>query len=195
VFVPAGYIQSPLFDPHADAAINYGALGSIIGHEIGHGFDDQGSRSDGAGRLRDWWSAADRAAFDKLATRMAEQYSKYEYFPGLFVNGRATLGENIGDLAGVVLAYHAYMRSLAGRKPPVLDGFTGAQRVFLGRAQARRFKRTEEFERMGLLSGVHVPMPLRVNGVVRNIDEWYEAFNVGPGDKMYLPPQERVRIW
>ncbi|MEE2692934.1 MAG: M13 family metallopeptidase [Pseudomonadota bacterium] len=194
-FIPAGYIQSPLFDPYADPAINYGAIGSIIGHEIGHGFDDQGSKSDGDGFLRDWWTEKDRVAFDALGDRFAAQFDKYEYLPGMFVNGRATLGENIGDLAGVVVAYQAYMLSLDGEEPPVLDGFTGAQRVFLGRAQARRFKRTEESDRRILLSDVHSPMSLRVNGIVRNIDEWYEAFAVRPGDRMYLPPEERVKIW
>ena len=195
VFVPAGYIQPPLFDPHADPAINYGAIGSIIGHEIIHGFDDQGSKWDADGVLREWWTPADRAAFEAQAARLAAQFDRYEPLPGLFVNGKATLGENIGDLAGLIIAYHGYMLSLGGKEPPVLDGFTGAQRVFLGRAQARRFKRTEEFERLGLLAGVHSPMSLRVNGIVRNMDEWYEAFGIGPDAKLYLPPEERVRIW
>ena len=194
-FIPAGYIQSPLFDPNADPALNYGAIGSIVGHEIGHGFDDQGSKYDGDGFLTDWWTEEDRAAFDALGDRLAEQFSKYEPLPGLFVNGRQTLGENIGDLAGVVVAYHAYLLSLDGEEPPVLDGFTGPQRVFLGRAQARRFKQTEESMRRRLLSAPHSPMDLRVNGMVVNIDEWYEAFDVKPGDAMYLPPEERVYIW
>ncbi len=194
-FIPAGYIQSPLFDPNADPALNYGAIGSIVGHEIGHGFDDQGSKYDGDGFLADWWSEEDRAAFDALGDRLAEQFSKYEALPGLFVNGRQTLGENIGDLAGVVVAYHAYLLSLDGDEPPVLDGFTGPQRVFLGRAQARRFKQTEESMRQRLLSAPHSPMDLRVNGMVVNIDEWYEAFDVEPGDAMYLPPEDRVYIW
>ncbi|MEZ5893719.1 MAG: M13 family metallopeptidase [Parvularculaceae bacterium] len=195
VFIPAGYIQSPLFDPHADAAINYGAIGSIIGHEIGHGFDDQGSKFNGDGALVDWWTPEDRAAFDALGDRFAAQFDAYEPLPGLHVNGRLTLGENIGDLAGVVVAYHAYMLSLDGQPAPVLDGFTGAQRVFLGRAQARRFKQTEESLRRRLLSDPHSPMDLRVNGMVRNIDEWYEAFGVKPGDSMYLAPEDRVYIW
>lgn len=195
IYIPAGYIQSPLFDPEADAAINYGALGSIIGHEIGHGFDDQGSKYDGDGVLRSWWTDEDRARFDARGDRLAAQYDAYEFLPGLFVNGRATLGENIGDLAGMTLTYHAYLRSLKGAEPPVLDGFTGPQRVFLGRAQARRLKRTEASERRGLVAGVHSPHPLRVNGVVRNMDEWYEAFGVQPGEALYLAPDERVRIW
>ncbi len=194
-FIPAGYIQSPLFDPNADPALNYGAIGSIVGHEIGHGFDDQGSKYDGEGVLSDWWTEQDRAAFDALGDRLADQFSKYEPLPGVNVNGRLTLGENIGDLAGVVVAYHAYILSLDGGEPPLLDGFTGAQRVFLGRAQARRFKQTDEAIRRRLLSAPHSPMDLRVNGMVVNIDEWYEAFEVKPGDAMYLPPEERVYIW
>lgn len=194
-FIPAGYIQSPLFDPKADPAINYGAIGSIVGHEIGHGFDDQGSKYDGDGVLSDWWTGEDRAAFDALGDRLADQFSKYEPLPGVRLNGRQTLGENIGDLAGVVVAYHAYLLSLEGEEPPVLDGFTGPQRVFLGRAQARRFKQTEESMRRRLLSAPHSPMDIRVNGMVVNIDEWYEAFDVKPGDAMYLPPEERVYIW
>ncbi|WDI30361.1 M13 family metallopeptidase [Hyphococcus flavus] len=194
-FIPAGYIQSPLFDPNADPALNYGAIGSIVGHEIGHGFDDQGSKYDGNGVLQSWWTQEDREAFDALGDRLAEQFGKYEPLPGLNVNGRLTLGENIGDLAGVIVAYHAYMLSLEGEEPPVLDGFTGAQRVFLGRAQARRFKQTDESLRRRLLSAPHSPMDLRVNGMVVNIDEWYEAFDVKPGDAMYLPPEERVYIW
>ncbi len=195
VFIPAGYLQSPLFDAHADAALNYGAIGSIIGHEIGHGFDDQGSKYDGDGVLGAWWTQKDRAAFNALGDRLADQFSQYEPLPGVHVNGRATLGENIGDLAGVIVAYHAYLLSLDGAEPPILDGFTGQQRLFLGRAQGRRFKQTEEALRRRLLSAPHSPMDLRVNGMVRNIDEWYEAFDIQPGDAMYLAPEDRVRIW
>ena len=194
-FIPAGYIQSPLFDPNADPAINYGAIGSIVGHEIGHGFDDQGSKFDANGVLQSWWTDEDRAAFDALGDQLADQFSTYEPLPGLNVNGRQTLGENIGDLAGIIVTYHAYKLSLGEEASPVLDGFTGEQRVFLGRAQARRFTRTEESLRQRLLSAPHSPMKLRVNGMIRNIDEWYEAFDVQPGDEMYIPPEERVRIW
>lgn len=194
-FIPAGYIQSPLFDPNADPAINYGAIGSIVGHEIGHGFDDQGSKFDANGVLQSWWTEEDRAAFDALGDQLAEQFSQYEPLPGLNVNGRQTLGENIGDLAGIIVTYHAYKLSLDGDPSPVLDGLTGEQRVFLGRAQARRYKRTEESMRQRLLSAPHSPMKLRVNGMIRNIDEWYEAFDVQPGDDMYIPPEDRVRIW
>lgn len=194
-FIPAGYIQSPLFDPNADPAINYGAIGSIVGHEIGHGFDDQGSKFDANGVLQSWWTEEDRAAFDALGDQLAAQFSEYEPLPGLNVNGRQTLGENIGDLAGIIVTYHAYKLSLDGEPSPVLDGFTGEQRVFLGRAQARRYKRTEESMRQRLLSAPHSPMKLRVNGMIRNIDEWYEAFDVQEGDEMYIAPEDRVRIW
>ncbi|MEL7481910.1 MAG: M13 family metallopeptidase, partial [Pseudomonadota bacterium] len=194
-FIPAGYIQSPLFDPYADPALNYGAIGSVIGHEIGHGFDDQGSRYGPDGRLDEWWTTADRVAFDALGDAFVEQFNQYEPLPGLRMNGRQTLGENIGDLAGVTVAYHAYLISLDGAEAPVLDGFTGPQRVFLGRAQARRYKRTNEALRRRVLTGVHSPMYLRVNGIIRNMDEWYEAFDIQPEDPLYLAPADRVRIW
>lgn len=194
-FIPAGYIQSPLFDPYADSALNYGAIGSIIGHEIGHGFDDQGSRYGPDGKLQNWWNEQDRRAFEALGNRLADQFSQYEPLPGLRMNGRQTLGENIGDLAGMTVAYHAYLLSLNGAEPPVLDGFTGPQRVFLGRAQARRYKRTNAALRRRVLSGVHSPMNLRVNGIIRNMDEWYEAFDIKPDDELYLAPEDRVRIW
>lgn len=194
-FIPAGYIQSPLFDPKADPALNYGALGSIIGHEIGHGFDDQGSKYDGDGVLQSWWSEEDRAAFNLLGDGFAEQFSQYEPIEGLNVNGRQTLGENIGDLAGMIVAYHGWKRSLDGSEPPILDGFTGPQRFFMGRAQGRRFKRTEESLRQRLLSAPHSPMYLRVNGMARNMDEFYEAFDVKEGDAMWIAPEDRVRIW
>jgi len=194
-FIPAGYIQSPLFDPYADPALNYGALGSIIGHEIGHGFDDQGSKYDARGILQSWWTQEDRAAFDALGDRLAAQFDSYEPLPGLNVNGRQTLGENIGDLAGMTVAYHAYILSLKGEEPPVLDGLTGQQRFFLGRAQGRRYKRTEQSLRQRLLSAPHSPMYLRVNGMIRNMDEWYDAYDVKQGDDLYLSSEDRVRIW
>lgn len=195
VFLPAGYIQSPLFDPNADPAVNYGAIGSIIGHEIAHGFDDQGSKHDARGALRNWWQFDDRAAFDVMTEKLVAQYSTYEALPGAFVNGRQTVGENIGDLAGTEIALEAYRLALGRQAAPVLDGFSGVQRFFLGRAQARRFKRTNEALRRRLVSAPHSPMRYRVNGVVRNMDAWYEAFNVQPGDALYLPPEDRVRIW
>jgi predicted metalloendopeptidase len=195
VFVPAGYVQSPLFDEAADAAINYGAIGTIIGHEIGHGFDDRGAHYDGDGRLQNWWTAADKAAFERAGAQLVQQFDAYEALPDLFVNGRQTLGENIGDLAGMQAAYDAYILSLGGAEAPVLDGYSGAQRFFLGRAQARRYKRTEANVRRRILSDNHSPMSLRVNGIVRNMDVWYDAFNVGPDHDLYLPPETRVRIW
>ncbi len=194
-FIPAGYLQPPLFDPNADPAINYGAIGSIVGHEIGHGFDDQGSKYAADGKLENWWTEADRAAFDAAGAALADQYSQYEPLPGLFVNGRQTLGENLGDLAGMLVTYDAYVTSLNGEEPPVLDGFTGAQRVFLGRAQARRYMRTDESMRQRVVAGVHSPMRWRVNGVIRNMDAWYDAFGVEADDALYLAPDERVRAW
>jgi len=194
-FIPAGYIQSPLFDPNADPALNYGALGSIIGHEIGHGFDDQGSKYDGDGVLQAWWSETDRAAFNVLGDGFAAQFDQYEPLEGLHVNGRQTLGENIGDLAGMIVAFHAWERSLGDAEAPILDGFTGQQRFFLGRSQGRRYKRTEESLRQRLLSAPHSPMYLRVNGMARNMDEFYEAFGVKEGDQMWIAPENRVRIW
>ena len=195
VFVPAGYVQSPLFDAAADAALNYGAIGTIIGHEIGHGFDDRGAHYDGDGRLANWWTDADKAAFDRAGAQLVAQFDAYEVLPGLFVKGRQTLGENIGDLAGMQVAYDAYVLQMNGAEAPVLDGYTGAQRFFLGRAQARRYKRTEANVRRRVLSDNHSPMALRVNGIVRNMDAWYEAFDVGPEDALYLPPEARVGIW
>ncbi|MEO1404993.1 MAG: M13 family metallopeptidase [Pseudomonadota bacterium] len=194
-FIPAGYIQSPMFDPNADPALNYGAIGSVVGHEIAHGFDDQGSRYGADGRLEDWWTPEDRAAFDEQGERLVAQFNTYEPLPGLRVNGRQTLGENIGDLAGVTVAYHAYILSLDGQGAPEIDGFSGEQRFFLGRAQARRYKRTEQGLRKRILSQVHSPMALRVNGIVRNMDEWYEAFDIQPDDELYLAPEDRIRIW
>ncbi|MEO9970953.1 MAG: M13 family metallopeptidase [Hyphomonadaceae bacterium] len=195
VFVPAGYVQSPIFDPAADPALNYGGIGAIIGHEIGHAFDDRGARFDAEGRLENWWSDADRAAFGRLGNQLAKQFDGYEVLPGVFVNGRQTLGENIADLAGMHVAYDAYMLSLAGEEAPVIDGFTGAQRFFLGRAQARRYKRTEQNVRRRVISDNHSPMSLRVNGILRNMDDWYEAFGITPDHALYLPPEARVKIW
>lgn len=195
VFIPAGYIQSPLFDPAADTALNYGAMGSVIGHEIGHGFDDRGAHFDADGQLRNWWAEEDRDAFEKLGDKLAAQFDAYEPLPGLMVNGRQTLGENIGDLAGVTLAYDAYLLSIGDTEPPVLDGFTGPQRVFLGRAQGRRYKRREDSLRRRILSDSHSPVALRVNGMIRNMDAWYEVFDIQPDDELYLAPEERVKIW
>jgi len=195
VVFPAAILQPPFFDPNADDAVNYGAIGAVIGHEMGHGFDDQGAKSDAHGVLRTWWQPEDEAAFSKLVGRLADQYSLYEVLPGLNINGRLTLGENIGDLGGLSLAYVAYHHSLNGRKPPVIDGLSGDQRYFLSWAQSWRELDREQQLRTQVMSNPHSPSKFRVNGVVRNIDAWYAAFNVMPGDKLYLPPEERVRIW
>ncbi|TDF38212.1 M13 family peptidase [Alteromonadaceae bacterium M269] len=192
---PAGILQPPFFDPAADPAVNYGAIGAVIGHEMGHGFDDQGSKSDAYGIQRNWWTDEDRAKFEQKATALAEQYNGYEPVPGNFVDGRFTLGENIGDLGGLSMAYHAYKLSLNGKEAPVLDGLTGDQRFFLAWAQVWRAKAREAATLARLKSDPHSPAEYRVNGVVRNIDEWYEAFNVQPDHELYLPPEERVRIW
>jgi putative endopeptidase len=195
VVFPAAILQPPFFDPNADDAVNYGAIGAVIGHEMGHGFDDQGAKSDGRGVLRTWWQPADEAAFSKLVDRLADQYSQYEALPGLKVNGRLTLGENIGDLGGLSVARAAYLRSLNGSTPPMIDGLTGDQRFFLSWAQSWRTLNRDEALRSLVLSNPHSPQKFRVNGVVRNIDAWYAAFGVKAGDQLYLPPEERVRIW
>ena len=195
VVFPAAILQPPFFDPNADDAVNYGAIGGVIGHEMGHGFDDQGAKSDAHGVLRTWWQPEDETAFGKLVDRLAGQYSEYVVLPGLKINGRLTLGENIGDLGGLSVAYAAYHRSLNGRAPPVLGGLTGDQRYFLSWAQSWRSLYRDEQLRSQVLSNPHSPSKFRVNGVVRNVDAWYAAFEVKPGDQLYLPPAERVRIW
>jgi len=193
---PAGILQPPFFDPNADPAVNYGAIGAVIGHEIGHGFDDSGRRFDGAGRLRDWWSAASGERFSERTARLGQQYATYSPLAGLTVNPQLTMGENIGDLGGVEMAYAAYRRHVAQHgEPPVIDGMTGDQRFFLAWAQVWRSKEREDLIRQGILTDPHSPDEFRVNGVVRNIDAWYRAFNVQPGDDLYLPPEQRVRIW
>jgi putative endopeptidase len=195
VVFPAAILQPPFFDPKADAAVNYGAIGGVIGHEMGHGFDDQGAKSDAKGILRTWWLPEDTAAFKKRVDKLAGQYDTYEALPGLHVNGRLTLGENIGDLSGVTIAYEAYRLSLHGRQPPVLNGLTGDQRFFLAWAQAWRGLIRDEKLRNQVTSDPHSPSQFRVNGVVRNVDAWYTAFGVKPGDKLYLPPDQRIKIW
>ncbi len=195
---PAGILQPPFFDPHADAAVNFGSIAAVIGHEIGHAFDDQGSRSDGDGRLRDWWTAKSRSEFEKRTAGLVGQFSQYEPVPGTRINGRQNLGENIGDLGGLGVAHAAYRRYVAekqGGKAPVVDGFTGDQRFFLAWAQVWRERVAEAEQRRRLLSDPHSPGEFRANGVVRNVDAWYEAFGVKPGDKLFLPPAERVTIW
>jgi predicted metalloendopeptidase len=192
---PAGILQPPFFDVTADDAVNYGAIGAVIGHEMGHGFDDQGRRSDAAGRLRDWWAPADAAEYEKRAARIAEQYDAYEALPGLFVNGKLTLGENIGDLTGVAIGLRAYHRSLEGREAPVLDGFTGDQRFFLGYAQIWRTKMRDETRRQQVLTDPHSPEQFRVRGPLVNVAGFYRAFEVKEGDGMWVAPDKRTRIW
>jgi predicted metalloendopeptidase len=195
IVFPAAILQPPFFDPDADPAVNYGGIGSVIGHEIGHGFDDQGRKFAADGSLTDWWTEKDADAFTSRTKALIAQYSAFEALPGLNVNGEATIGENIGDLGGLSMAYEAYQLSLKGKAAPVLAGLTGEQRFFLSFAQVFRSKDREGLLRERVLSDVHSPAYFRVNGPVRNMDEWYEAFDVQPGDKLYLEPEERVSIW
>ncbi len=197
IVFPAAILQPPFFDPKRDSAANYGAIGAVIGHEIGHGFDDQGSRFDGDGRLRDWWTAADRKAFDAQTKALIDQYSSLEpdQVPGHFVNGELTIGENIGDLGGLGIAWKAYQISLEGQEPPVIDGLTGAQRFFYSWAQSwREIRRDAEMIRL-LAIDPHSPPEFRCNQTARNIDAFHEAFGTGPGSGMWLDPTERVTIW
>lgn len=195
IVFPAGILQPPGFDPAADPAINYGAIGAVIGHELTHGFDDEGRKLDADGKLRDWWTSADAAAFKARAQSLGAQYSSYEPIAGGHINGDLTMGENIADLGGLNIALEAYHRSLHGRAAPLIDGFTGDQRVFLGWAQAWRSKVRVDYLRKQLVSDPHAPRPFRVIGPMRNIDVWYDAFGVKPGDTYYLAPDQRVRIW
>jgi putative endopeptidase len=194
VVFPAAILQPPFFDPKADPAVNYGAIGGVIGHEMGHGFDDQGAKSDARGVLHTWWLPEDTAAFKTLVDKLATQYDAYEA-AGMHVNGRLTLGENIGDLSGITVAYLAYHLSLHGKPAPVLNGLTGDQRFFLAWAQGWRELIREEALRNRVMTDPHSPAQFRVNGVVRNVDAWYPAFSIKPGDKLYLSPEERVHIW
>jgi putative endopeptidase len=195
IVFPAAILQPPFFDANADAAVNYGGIGGVIGHEMGHGFDDQGAKSDARGVLQAWWKAEDVAAFQKLTGRLADQYGQFEPLPGLKVNGRLTLGENIGDNGGLPVALSAYRLSLQGKQAPVLAGLTGEQRFFLSWAQVWRTQLREQRLRNQVMTDSHSPAEFRVNGTVRNMPQWYEAFDVKPGDKLYLAPEERVTIW
>lgn len=194
IVFPAAILQPPFFDPNADPAVNYGGIGAVIGHEISHHFDDQGSKYDENGRLSDWWTPSDLAAFNAATAKLAAQYDAYEVFPGARVNGKFTMGENIGDLAGVTVAYDAYKHSLNGAEAPVIDGTTGDQRFYLGWAQVWRRNYREANLRQRLLTDPHSPSEQRVF-VVRNFDSWYNSFNVQPGQKLYLAPADRVRVW
>jgi putative endopeptidase len=195
IVFPAGILQPPFFDANADDAVNYGEIGATIGHEISHGFDDQGSKYDGTGTLKDWWTPEDRKNFDARTTALAAQYDEYEPLPGIHINGKLTLGENIADLAGLVIAYKAYHLSLGGKPAPVLNGYTGDQRFYIAYSQSWREKDRDGRLRERLLSNPHSPAPWRVNGVVRNDDGWYAAFKIKPTDKFYLAPDKRVRLW
>ncbi|MGB0895053.1 MAG: M13 family metallopeptidase [Parashewanella sp.] len=195
IVFPAAILQPPFFNMDADDAINYGGIGAVIGHEISHGFDDQGAKYDGDGNLRNWWSEQDKKEFEKRGKQLSAQYGKYEALPGKFVNGDLTLGENIGDLGGLTVAYRSYKMSLNGKPSSVIDGFTGEQRVFIGWSQVwRRNYRDEELARR-LLTDSHSPSHFRAMGTPRNIPAFYEAFGVKQGDKMYLPEEQRVKIW
>ena len=195
IVFPAGILQPPIFDADADPAINYGAAGGVIGHELTHGFDDQGRKLDASGALRDWWTKEDAEKFKKRADVIGAQYSKYEPIPDVHVNGELTMGENIADLGGLTLALDAYRASLKGQPAPVLDGYTGDQRVMLGWAQAWRGKVTDDYVKKQVVSDPHSPRQFRVIGPARNTDAWYDAFKVRENDKMFVPADQRVRIW
>ncbi|HEY0107589.1 MAG TPA: M13 family metallopeptidase [Rhizomicrobium sp.] len=192
---PAGILQTPYFDPNADDAVNYGEIGATIGHEISHSFDDQGAKFDLRGNLTNWFTAADLKAFKARGDAVAAQYDQYAPLPGLHINGRLTLGENIADIAGLVIALRAYHISLHGKPAPLLNGLTGDQRFFIAYGQSWRETQRRGAIRNQILSNPHSPSAYRVNGVVRNLDAWYAAFDVKPGDKYYLPPDKRVPVW
>ncbi len=195
IVFPAGILQAPFFSESVDDAVNYGAIGAVIGHEITHGFDDQGRKIDADGAVRDWWTAEDAAKFDAAAKAFGAQYGTYEAAPGAFINPDLTMGENIADLAGLEVAYDAYHRSLGGKAAPVIDGLTGDQRFFLAFAQAWRDKQRDDSVKQQVASDPHSPARWRIIGPVRNVDAWYKAFKVKAGAKYYLKPEERTRIW
>jgi len=197
IVFPAAILQPPFFDPQADDAVNYGGIGGVIGHEISHGFDDQGRKSDGDGVLRDWWTAEDAAKFEAQATVLGAQYEAYTFdgLPGVHINGRASMGENIGDLGGVLISLDAYHQSLGGKKAKVIDGYTGDQRFFLGWGQVWRTLFRTEALRQQLVSDPHSPGQIRAINPLRNVDAWYAAWKIGPDQKQYVAPDKRVRIW
>ncbi|MCV2355246.1 M13 family metallopeptidase [Paucibacter sp. B2R-40] len=195
IVFPAAILQPPFFDMAADDAVNYGAIGAVIGHEISHGFDDQGSQFDGDGALRNWWSDADRQAFEKVGAQLVAQYEKYEPLPGKTLNGKLTLGENIADLSGLQIAYKAYRHSLGGKPAAVIDGYTGEQRFFMGWSQAWRAKARDERTMQNLTVDPHSPAKFRANGAAVNHDGFHEAFGTKPGDQMFKASEERIRIW
>jgi predicted metalloendopeptidase len=195
IVFPAGFLEAPMFDPLADAAVNYGAVGAFVGHEISHAFDDQGSKYGPDGSLQNWWMDVDRENFDERAERLGRQYDTYEPLPGLHVDSRFTMGENIADVAGIDIALKAYKAALSGKPAPILNGYTGEQRFCLSFAQVRRSKFREGAMRQRVLSDSHSPPQFRAIGATRNLDSWYTAFNVQPGDKYYLSPDQRVHLW
>ena len=197
IVFPAAILQPPFFDPKADAAINYGGIGAVIGHEITHGFDDQGRKSDGDGVLTDWWTAEDAQQFQTEARKLGARYEAYDFprVPGSHINGKTTMGENIADLGGILNAIDAYHMHLHGQPAPMLDGFTGDQRVFLGWAQVWRTLQRDASLKQQLATDPHSPGDIRAFAPLRNLDLWYQAFNIQPGDREYLPPEQRVHIW
>jgi predicted metalloendopeptidase len=195
IVFPAAYLQPPNFDPAADDAANYGAIGRTIGHEISHAFDDSGSQYDGDGNLREWWTADDHRRFTDKTKALVAQFDAYSPVPGYFVNGKLTLGENIADLSGLAIAYKAWKLSLGGKEPPVIGGLTGDQRFFLNYAQSHREKTRDEIQVVIIKTDPHSPDQFRVNGPLSNLDAFYETYQLKPGDKLYRPPQERVSIW
>jgi len=195
IVFPAGMLQRPAFDPDADDAFNYGSAGATIGHEISHGFDDQGSQYDSDGNLRDWWTPEDHAKFKAKTEQLIKEYDAFEPVPGFHVNGALTLGENIADIAGIEIAHKAYLASLNGRAPPIIDGMTAEQRFYIGFAQSWLGKERDESTIAQLKSDPHSPEKYRTNGVVVHMPSFYSAFSVAPGDKMYLAPEQRVTLW
>jgi putative endopeptidase len=195
VVFPAAILQATEFDAGADAAVNFGAIGMVIGHELTHGFDDQGRKLDASGNLRDWWTEADASAFKARAAVLGAQYASYEPVPGLHINPELTMGENIADLGGLAIALDAYHASLNNEPAPIIDGLTGDQRFFLAFAQSWRGIAREDYIRKMTIGDPHSYRIFRVNGVVRNTDAWYQAFGVQPTDKLYLEPANRARIW
>jgi predicted metalloendopeptidase len=195
IVFPAAILQPPFFNLEADDAVNYGGIGAVIGHEMGHGFDDQGRRFDATGTLKDWWTKEDATEYEKRAKVLVEQFNEFEPLPGLHVNGELTLGENIADLTGLVISHRAYLLSLKGKDAPTIDGLTADQRFYMGWAQSWKAKERDESLRQQVLTNVHSPEMYRANGPIRNIPEFYAAFGVKEGDKLFLPPGRRVKIW
>ena len=195
IVFPAAIMQPPFFDPNADDAVNYGGIGAVIGHEISHGFDDQGSKFDADGVFNNWWTPEDLKTFQAKTAMLGKQYDSYEPLPGLHVNGAFTMGENVADNAGIAIALKAYHISLGGKPAPVIDGFTGDQRFYLGFGQIWRGKLRDGALRQQVLSNEHSPPMQRAIGATRNQTEWYNAFGVKSGDKYYLPPDQRVHLW